>query len=70
MIRLEKVSKRYQMGEVCVTALDNVSVEIGKGEFVVVLGPSGSGKTHSSILSARWMCPLRERCISTVVTYH
>ncbi len=45
MIRLENVSKRYQMGEVCVTALDNVSLTIDKGEFVVVLGPSGSGKT-------------------------
>jgi putative ABC transport system ATP-binding protein len=45
MIRLENISKRYQMGEVCVTALDNVSLKIDKGEFVVVLGPSGSGKT-------------------------
>ena len=45
MIRLENISKRYQMGEVSVTALDAVSLEIGKGEFVVVLGPSGSGKT-------------------------
>ncbi|MBI5959659.1 MAG: ABC transporter ATP-binding protein [Chloroflexi bacterium] len=45
MIRLENISKRYQMGEVCVTALDNVSLGIDKGEFVVVLGPSGSGKT-------------------------
>jgi putative ABC transport system ATP-binding protein len=45
MIRLENVSKRYQMGKVTVTALDHVSLNIGKGKFVVVLGPSGSGKT-------------------------
>ena len=45
MIRLENVSKRYEMGDVQVAALDNVSLNIDKGEFVVVLGPSGSGKT-------------------------
>ena len=45
MIELQHVSKRYTMGEVIVTALDDVSLTIGTGEFVVVLGPSGSGKT-------------------------
>ncbi len=45
MIRLDNVSKWYQMGDVRVTALDRVSLTVDKGEFVVVLGPSGSGKT-------------------------
>jgi len=45
MIRLENVSKRYVMGDLCVSALDGVSLAVDQGEFVVVLGPSGSGKT-------------------------
>jgi putative ABC transport system ATP-binding protein len=45
LIELEGVSKRYQLASVTVTALDNVDLRIGEGEFVVVLGPSGSGKT-------------------------
>ncbi|NDJ75347.1 MAG: ABC transporter ATP-binding protein [Chloroflexi bacterium] len=45
MIKLENISKRYEMGEITVSALDGISLEVGKGEFVVVLGPSGSGKT-------------------------
>lgn len=44
-VYLEKVSKFYQMGEVKVSALKDVDLEIPRGEFVVVLGPSGSGKT-------------------------
>lgn len=42
MITLEHVSKIYKDS---IHALDKVSVEIGKGEFVFIVGPSGSGKS-------------------------
>lgn len=44
-IKLEKVTKVYQTGEVKTTALKSVNLEIKKGEVVVLLGPSGSGKS-------------------------
>ncbi len=44
-IEFKNVSKIYQMGEVEIRALDNMSFQINKGEFVVILGASGAGKT-------------------------
>lgn len=44
-MKVENISKLYQMGEVTVAAAKNVNLEIYEGEFVVILGPSGSGKS-------------------------
>ncbi len=45
MIELERVTRAYGEGPNQVRALDDISMNIAGGEFVVVLGPSGSGKT-------------------------
>lgn len=44
-IELSNVQKRYQMGEVVITAVDGVDFKIEKGDFAVVVGASGAGKT-------------------------
>src|SRR6204780_1880266 len=45
VIRLTKISRRYQMGSETIHALREVSVEIAHGEYVAIMGPSGSGKS-------------------------
>ncbi|MBU7028993.1 MAG: ABC transporter ATP-binding protein [Theionarchaea archaeon] len=45
LMKLENVSKTYQMGEVQIEALKNVSMIVNEADFISIMGPSGSGKS-------------------------
>jgi putative ABC transport system ATP-binding protein len=45
LIEASTLSRLYHVGDSDIAALNNVSLRIGKGEFVAIMGPSGSGKS-------------------------
>lgn len=54
-VKLDKVSKIYGTKEVKIVAVDEISFEIAKGEFVVIVGPSGAGKTTVLNILGVWI---------------
>ena len=44
-ISFQDVVREYTMGEVTIRAVDEISFDIKKGEFTIIVGPSGAGKT-------------------------
>jgi putative ABC transport system ATP-binding protein len=45
LIRLERITRRYEMGSETVHALRGVDLVVERGEYVAIMGPSGSGKS-------------------------
>lgn len=57
MIKLDNINKIYNIGKTTVKALQDINLEIKKGEFVGIVGRSGSGKTTLSNIIAGLLAP-------------
>ena len=45
VIKIENLTRTYQMGETEVHALAGVSLQVQRNEYIAIMGPSGSGKS-------------------------
>ncbi|MFD0670199.1 ABC transporter ATP-binding protein [Cohnella sp. GCM10027633] len=45
LIRIDRLSKQYKMGTEVLNALDEVCLQVNRGDFLAIIGPSGSGKS-------------------------
>ena len=63
VVMIRNLSKIYQQGEINVTALNNISLDIRLGEFLALMGPSGSGKSTLLHIIAGIDRPTNGQCI-------
>ena len=63
MLRMESVSKTYSRRGKEVRALDNVTLDIPRGDFVSIVGPSGSGKSTFLLMLGGMLSPASGRVL-------
>ncbi|MCX8063201.1 MAG: ABC transporter ATP-binding protein [Anaerolineales bacterium] len=63
ILQTNSVYKIYQTGNISVTAVENASITLRRGEFVAMVGPSGSGKTTMLALIAGLLRPTKGEII-------
>ncbi len=61
ILKLDKITKTYGSGQTIVKAIDNIDLEIKKGEIVLIMGPSGSGKTTLLSIAGGILRPTKGR---------
>ena len=57
ILRLENITKAYRDGSGKNVVLNDVSLQVGKGEFAAVVGPSGSGKSTLLTIAGVLLAP-------------
>src|SRR5471032_2813430 len=62
IVVIRNLSKIYAQGDIQVTALDKITLDIAMGEFLTLMGPSGSGKSTLLHIIAGVDRPTRGEC--------
>ncbi len=62
ILKVEQISQTYQADNGELTALEDISFSVGKGEFVSIVGPSGCGKSTLLTIMAGIIGRRRRRC--------
>lgn len=62
IVEIRELTRIFQQGEIHVTALNRISLDIQKGEFLALMGPSGSGKSTLLHIIAGIDRPTRGEC--------
>lgn len=63
IVQIRELSKVFRHGDIEVVALNSISLDIGRGEFVALMGPSGSGKSTLLHIIAGIDRPTAGRCV-------
>ncbi len=63
IVKIRELTKLYSQGEIQVTALDRITLDIAAGEFLALMGPSGSGKSTLLHIIAGVDRPTRGECL-------
>jgi len=63
MIELSSVTKTYGRGGQAITAVEDVSLQVRRGEFVAIIGPSGSGKSTLLLVMGGLLTPTSGRVL-------
>ena len=66
MIRLQDVTKVYNMGTVQVHALRRVTLDVAEGELMAIMGPSGSGQSTMIVYSIYDLLRQKYSCFSVL----